>query len=148
MAKKNLNTGISPDLMGLLKQLGEVGEMTSTYLPQEFRDMLPAFVDIVGQGLASGDLKPELPSFRKPASIGPELVGQAAAVLVKEKLKDEGGETVRISGTIAEITDYDVILKDAACSGVSSVTRLLDGSIVIDREEIIAVQCLAAQKGE
>lgn len=50
------------------------------------------------------------------------------------------GAVVRVSGVLAEFSDYDVILKDGRCSGSCSVSKQMDGSIIVEREKIISIR--------
>lgn len=90
--------------------------------------------------------RPQLPSVGEADNIGPELVGQKVAIWLYEQHHGgitNDGELVRLSGTVAEVTDYDVILEGAICNGVpsmSSVKKQMDGSIIVEREKIRQVQ--------
>lgn len=127
-------------------------------LPQEIKDMLPAYVDGIGTMVSYGDvdrmssqeLKDMLsmsiidePPSGRSAELDEELIGKEVVIWVMERhnggvVRDD--EAVRISGVLSEISDYDVVLKAGRCSGNCSVAKQMDGSIIIEREKIISVQ--------
>ena len=69
--------------------------------------------------------------------------GEEIVIWVLEKHNNDvvsDGAVVRVSGVLAEFSDYDVILKDGRCSGSCSVSKQMDGSIIVEREKIISIR--------
>lgn len=145
--------GTSLDLFDALK--GISGHMD---LPQEIKDMLPAFVDTTGSMISYGDLDTKssqelkdmlgLPFIDEQPpgdsiELDEELIGEDVVVWVMEKHNNDvvrDGEAVRVSGTLSEFNDYDVVLKNGRCSGSCSVAKQMDGSVIVEREKIISVK--------
>ena len=145
--------GTSLDLFDALK-----GICDSMNLPQEIKDMLPAYMTELGTMVSYGDVdrmsSQELegmlsmsmidePSPGRSAEFDEELIGKEVVIWVIERLSGSvvrDSEVVRISGILSEISDYDVILKGGRCSGNCSVSKQMDGSIIVEREKIWQVQ--------
>lgn len=145
--------GTSLDLFDALK--GISGYMD---LPQEIKDMLPAFVDTAGTMISYGDLDTkssqelkdmmDLPFVDEQPpgesiELDEELLGEDVVVWVLEKHNNDvvrDGEAVRVSGTLSEFNDYDVVLKNGRCSGSCSVAKQMDGSVIVERETIISIK--------
>lgn len=145
--------GTSMDLFDALK-----GISWDMDLPQEIKDMLPAFVDTAGTMISYGDLDTkssqelkdmmDLPFVDEqppgePLELDEELIGEEIVIWVLEKHNSDlvrDGEAVRVSGILAEFSDYDVVLKDGRCSGSCSVVKQMDGSVIVEREKIISVK--------
>lgn len=145
--------GTSLDLFDALKVIS--GYMD---LPQEIKDMLPALVDTAGTVISYGDLDTkssqelkdmmDLPFVDEqppgePLELDEELIGEEIVIWVLEKHNSDlvrDGEAVRVSGILAEFSDYDVVLKDGRCSGSCSVVKQMDGSVIVEREKIISIR--------
>lgn len=145
--------GTSLDLFDALK--GISGHMD---LPQEIKDMLPAFVDTAGTVISYGDLDTkssqelkdmmDLPFVDEqppgePLELDEELIGEEIVIWVLEKHNSDlvhDGEAVRVSGILSEFSDYDVVLKDGRYSGSCSVVKQMDGSVIVEREKIISIR--------
>lgn len=113
--------GTSLDLFDALK--GISGYMD---LPQEIKDMLPALVDTAGTVISYGDLDTkssqelkdmmDLPFVDEqppgePLELDEELIGEEIVIWVLEKHNNDvvsDGAVVRVSGVLAEFSDYDV----------------------------------------
>lgn len=126
-----------------LLSLLNIVDLTAGYInmTQDLKDLVPAVADQMGKNKAS-----PITIGREADNIGPELVGQKVAIWLYEQHHGgitNDGELVRLSGTVAEVTDYDVILEGAICNGVpsmSSMKKQMDGSIIVEREKIRQVQ--------
>ena len=62
-----------------------------------------------------------------------ELLGEEVVIWVLEKHNNDvvrDGEAMRVSGTLSEFNDYDVVLKNGRCSGSCSVAKQMDGSVL------------------
>lgn len=145
--------GTSSDFFDTLKGISEHMD-----LPQELKDMLPAFMDNTGTMISYGDLDSKssqelkdmlgLPFIDEQPpgesiELDEELLGEEVVIWVLEKHNNDvvsDGAVVRVSGVLAEFSDYDVILKDGRCSGSCSVSKQMDGSIIVEREKIISIR--------
>ena len=115
-------------------QLGELYQwFTDTYAHlslQELKDML---------GLPFIDEQPPGESIE----LDEELLGEEVVIWVLEKHNNDvvrDGEAMRVSGTLSEFNDYDVVLKNGRCGGSCSVAKQMDGSVIVEREKIISVK--------
>ena len=145
--------GTSSDFFDTLKGISEHMD-----LPQELKDMLPAFMDNTGTMISYGDLDSKssqelkdmlgLPFFDEQPpgesiDLDEELLGEEVVIWVLEKHNNDvvrDGEAMRVSGTLSEFNDYDVVLKNGRCSGSCSVAKQMDGSVIVEREKIISVK--------
>ena len=134
--------GTSSDFFDTLKGISEHMD-----LPQELKDMLPAFMDNTGTMISYGDLdsksSQELKDMLGLPFIDEQLLGEEVVIWVLEKHNNDvvrDGEAMRVSGTLSEFNDYDVVLKNGRCSGSCSVAKQMDGSVIVEREKIISVK--------
>ena len=145
--------GTSSDFFDTLKGISEHMD-----LPQELKDMLPAFMDNTGTMISYGDLDSKssqelkdmlgLPFIDEQPpgesiELDEELLGEEVVIWGLEKHNNDvvrDGEAMRVSGTLSEFNDYDVVLKNGRCSGSCSVAKQMDGSVIVEREKIISVK--------